>query len=85
MTVFIAQASSPSLWPTLPILCLSVLVAVTAHIFNAIPDIDSDRQLNLGGLAVSLGKTKSIVVARVLMTLAVACLAWVVADIVSHP
>jgi 4-hydroxybenzoate polyprenyltransferase len=78
MTVFIAQASSPSLWPTWPILCLSVLVGVTAHIFNAIPDIDSARQLNLGGLVVSLGKRKSIVVAVVLMAFAAVCLAWVV-------
>ena len=81
MTVFIAQASSPSLWPTWPILCLSVSVGVTAHIFNAIPDIDMDRRMSLGGLAVSLGKRKSVVVAVVLIALAVACLGWVVVNI----
>ena len=39
MTVFIAQASSLSLWPTWPVLCLGILVDVTAHLFNDIPDI----------------------------------------------
>ncbi len=83
MTVFIAQASSPSLWPTWPVVCLSVLVGVIAHLFNAIPDIDIDRRMSLGGLAVSLGKRKSVVVAIVMIALAVACLGWVVADIAS--
>jgi 4-hydroxybenzoate polyprenyltransferase len=81
MTVFIAQASSPSLWPTWPVVCLSVLVGVIAHLFNAIPDIDMDRRMSLGGLAVSLGKRKSVVVAVVLIALAVACLGWVVVNI----
>jgi 4-hydroxybenzoate polyprenyltransferase len=81
MTVFIAQASSPSLWPTWPVICLSVLVGVIAHLFNAIPDIGIDRRMSLGGLAVSLGKRKSVVVAVVLIALAVACLGWVVVNI----
>jgi 4-hydroxybenzoate polyprenyltransferase len=83
MTVFIAQASSPSLWPTWPILCLSVLVGMTAHIFNAIPDIDSDRQLNLGGLAVSLGRQRAIALAVFFILIAVACLAVVVSNLVT--
>jgi len=83
MTVFVAQASSLRLWPTWSIICLSVLVGVIAHLFNAIPDIDSDRQLGLGGLAVSLGKRRSITLAVVLMVLAVASVAWVVVDIVA--
>jgi 4-hydroxybenzoate polyprenyltransferase len=75
MTVFIAQAASPSLWPTWPVICLSVLVGVIAHLFNAIPDIDSDREMGLGGLAVALGKRGSIALAVALMALAVAMLA----------
>jgi 4-hydroxybenzoate polyprenyltransferase len=75
MTVFIAQAASPSLWPTWPVICLSVLVGVIAHLFNAIPDIASDREMGLGGLAVALGKRGSIALAVVLMLLAVAMLA----------
>ncbi len=85
MTVFIAQASSPSLWPTWPVLCLSVLVGVTAHLFNALPDIESDRRMGLGGLAVSLGRTRSIVLAVVVMALTGLSLVWVVVDIVARP
>jgi 4-hydroxybenzoate polyprenyltransferase len=83
MTFFIAQASSSSLWPTWPVLCLSVLVGVTAHLFNAMPDIDSDREMGLGGLAVTLGKRRSIALAVVLMVFAAASLAWLVADVVA--
>jgi 4-hydroxybenzoate polyprenyltransferase len=81
MTVFVAQAASPVLWPTWPVICLSVLVGVIAHLFNAIPDIDSDREMGLGGLAVALGKRRSMALAVVLMALAVASLAWVVVDV----
>jgi 4-hydroxybenzoate polyprenyltransferase len=83
MTFFIAQASSSSLWLTWPVLCLSVLVGVTAHLFNAMPDIDSDREMGLGGLAVSLGRRQSIALTVVLMALIAASLAWVVADVVA--
>jgi 4-hydroxybenzoate polyprenyltransferase len=83
MTVFIAQAASPVLWPTWPVICLSVLVGVIAHLFNAIPDIDSDRRMGLGGLAVSLGRRRSIALTVVLMALIAASLAWVVADVVA--
>ena len=88
MTVFVAQAASPVLWPTWPVICLSVLVGVIAHLFNAVPDIDSDREMGLGGLAVSLGKRRSIALAVVLMVLAAASLVlvildWVGADVVA--
>lgn len=83
MTVFIAQASSPSLWPSVPVLLLSVLVGVTAHLFNALPDIDSDRRMGLGGLAVSLGRGRSIALAVVVMALALASMVWAVVDIVA--
>jgi 4-hydroxybenzoate polyprenyltransferase len=65
------------------VLCLSVLVGVTAHLFNAMPDIDSDREMGLGGLAVSLGRRQSIALTVVLMALIAASLAWVVADVVA--
>jgi 4-hydroxybenzoate polyprenyltransferase len=83
MTIFVAQAASPVLWPTWPVICLSVLVGVIAHIFNAMPDIDSDRRMGLGGLTVSLGKQRSIALAVVLMALTAASLAWVVADVIA--
>jgi 4-hydroxybenzoate polyprenyltransferase len=66
MPVFVAQAASTSLWPSAPVIALSILVGVTAHLLNAIPDIDVDRASEWGGLAVSLGKRWSVVVVAVL-------------------
>ena len=81
MPVFIAQASSPSLWPTTPVTILSVLVGVTAHLLNAIPDIDIDRETGWGGLAVSLGKRRSGILVVVLVVVGVACLGVVINDV----
>ena len=81
MPVFVAQASSPSVWPTVPVTVLSVLVGVTAHLLNAIPDIDIDRATGWGGLAVSLGKRRSIVLAGVLVVFGLACLGVVINDL----
>jgi 4-hydroxybenzoate polyprenyltransferase len=78
MPVFIAQAITPTLWPSLPVVLLSVLVGVTAHLLNAIPDIDIDRETGWGGLAVSLGKRRSIFLAAVLAGGAAVCLGVVV-------
>jgi 4-hydroxybenzoate polyprenyltransferase len=80
MPVFIAQASSSTLWPPIPIVLLSVLVGVTAHVLNAIPDIDIDRETGWGGLAVSLGKRRSMILAAVLVVAATVCLGVVVND-----
>lgn len=84
MTVFIAQASSPSLWPRWPVVCLSVLVGVIAHLFNAIPDIESDRRMGLGGLTVSFGRRQSLVLAAALTTFALVCVGFVVSDFVAR-
>ncbi len=81
MPVFIAQASSPSLWPTAPLTILSVLVGVTAHLLNAIPDIDIDRDTGWGGLAVSLGKRRSIVLVGILVAFGFVCLGVVINDL----
>lgn len=81
MPVFIAQASSPSVWPTLPVAALSVLVGVTAHLLNAIPDIDIDRETGWGGLAVSLGKRRSGVLVVLLVVVGAACLGVVINDV----
>ena len=80
MPVFIAQASSPTLWPPFPVVLLSVLVGVTAHLLNAIPDIEIDRETGWGGLAVSLGKRRSRALVVVLVVVAVACLGVVMND-----
>jgi 4-hydroxybenzoate polyprenyltransferase len=83
MPVFIAQASSLTLWPTVPVVLLSVLVGVTAHLLNAIPDIDVDRETGWGGLAVSLGKRRSIFLAAVLAGGAAVCLGVVINDLLN--
>lgn len=83
MPVFIAHASSPTLWPTIPIVLLSVLVGVTAHLLNAIPDIDIDRETGWGGLAVSLGKRRSIVVVAALAGVAAVCLGVIINDLLT--
>jgi 4-hydroxybenzoate polyprenyltransferase len=83
MPVFIAQASSPTLWPTIPVVLLSVLVGVTAHLLNAIPDIDIDRGTGWGGLAVSLGKRRSMILAAVLVVAAAVCLGLVINDLLN--
>lgn len=78
MPLFIAQASSPTLWPSFPVVLLSVLVGVTAHLLNAIPDIGIDRETGWGGLAVSFGKRRSIVLAVALAGGGAVCLGFVV-------
>lgn len=80
MPVFIAQAVSPMLWPPLAVIVLSVLVGVIAHVFNAIPDIDIDRDSGWGGLAVSLGKQRAMVVVSILVAFAAVSL-WVVIEL----
>ena len=80
MPVFVAQASSSTLWPPFPVVALSVLVGVTAHLLNAIPDIDIDREAGWGGLAVSLGKRRSGVLVVILVVAGIACLGVVVTD-----
>jgi 4-hydroxybenzoate polyprenyltransferase len=83
MPVFIAQAISPALWPTIPLTLPSVLVGVTAHLLNAIPDIAIDRHTGWGGLAVSLGKRWSMILAAVLVLAAAVCLGVVINDLLN--
>jgi 4-hydroxybenzoate polyprenyltransferase len=83
MPLFVAHASSPTLWPNFPIVALSVLVGVTAHLLNAIPDIGIDRKIGWGGLAISLGKRRSMMLAAVLAVVAAACLGLVINDLLN--
>ena len=83
MPVFVAHASSPTLWPTTPVVALSVLVGVTAHLLHAIPDIDIDRDTGWGGLAVSLGKRRSMILAAVLVVAAAGCLGFIINDLLN--
>ncbi len=63
---FVAQSESSDTWPTIPVVALSMLVGVVAHLINAIPDIAIDREAGVGGLAVSLGRPSSILVGTAL-------------------
>jgi 4-hydroxybenzoate polyprenyltransferase len=65
------------------VIALSVLVGVTAHVLNAIPDIDIDRDTGWGGLAVSLGKRRSMILAAVLVVAAAVCLGLVINDLLA--
>lgn len=66
LTVFVAQASDSSTWPTWQVAVIAICVGVIAHIFNALPDLQIDKKSNLGGLVVTLEKTRSLAVAGVL-------------------
>jgi 4-hydroxybenzoate polyprenyltransferase len=67
LPVFVYQTAES--WPTWQIIIMATLVGVIAHLFNALPDLSIDRKARLGGLVVSLGKTKTLVVLTLLMTL----------------
>lgn len=69
--VFIAQSKSYELWPSWEIISIAVCVGVIAHVFNAWPDIKIDKEANLGGLVISLGKSRSIVLLIVLMSIVI--------------
>lgn len=71
LPVFVAQSASSDTWPTIPVVALSTLVGVVAHLINAIPDIDIDKTARIGGLAVALGRRNSIVLAAFLAVAAV--------------
>ena len=70
--LFIAQTASREFYPTAGLYFICVLVGVIIHLLNALPDIDIDRKASLGGIAVSLGRTKSLVLVGVLVVLVIA-------------
>ena len=76
---FVAQAGSRVLWPELPMILLFSLVGVIAHLLNALPDIAIDREGGKGGLVVSLGRQKSLLLVAVLFALAICVLLYLVA------
>jgi len=82
MPVFIAQAIAPSSWPTLPLVSLSVVVGVAAHLLNAIPDIAIDRAAGWGGIAVTLGRRRALVAVFLLAALAALTAGAAVGDLV---
>jgi 4-hydroxybenzoate polyprenyltransferase len=73
---FVAQAASQTLWPIAPMVVMFALVGVIAHLLNALPDIEIDRQANRGGLAVAMGRKKALALAAVLIGAALALLVF---------
>jgi len=65
LPVFIYQ--TVGIWPTWQIIIMASLVGVIAHLFNALPDLAIDRNAMLGGLVVSLGKAKTLILLTLLM------------------
>ena len=73
---FIAQTASAALRPETAMVVLFSLVGVIAHLLNALPDIELDRTAGKGGLAVSLGRQKSLLLAAGLSVLAITILLY---------
>ena len=69
LTGFITQSSSVELWPSWQVVCIASCVGVIAHVFNALPDLQIDKESKLGGLVVSLGRSRAIVLLVVLMAI----------------
>jgi 4-hydroxybenzoate polyprenyltransferase len=80
LPLFVAQTASAALWPQTLMITLFSLVGVIAHLLNALPDIEIDRKAGKGGLAVSLGRQKSLLLAAGLSALAIAVLLYLVAQ-----
>ena len=66
LMVFVAQSSSIDLWPNWQTVLIASCVGVVAHIFNALPDIQMDKESDLGGLVVWLGKPRAVLVITIL-------------------
>lgn len=76
LPLFVAQTASAALWPETLMIALFSLVGVIAHLLNALPDIEIDRNAGKGGLAVSLGRQKSLLLAAGLSVVAIAVLLY---------
>jgi 4-hydroxybenzoate polyprenyltransferase len=80
LSFFVAQAASRTLWPIPAMPVIFALVGVIAHLLNALPDIEIDRQANRGGLAVSLGRKKALALSVVLILAAISLAAFLAAN-----
>lgn len=54
------------------------LVGVIAHLLNALPDIEIDRTAGKGGMAVSLGRQNSLMLAAGLSVVAIGVVFYLV-------
>jgi 4-hydroxybenzoate polyprenyltransferase len=67
-------------WPPLWMIAAFALIAVSAHLANALPDLAADRDAGLGGLAVHLGERTSTRLCWLLLTLGTGVVAAAMAD-----
>jgi 4-hydroxybenzoate polyprenyltransferase len=65
----------PALWSSF---CFAI-IGVSAHLANALPDLQSDTEAGMGGLAVRLGRRRSVLVCWTLLAAGTAVLAFVAA------
>jgi 4-hydroxybenzoate polyprenyltransferase len=80
LPLFVAQTASAELWPETAMIVLFSLVGVIAHLLNALPDIELDRTAGKGGLAVSLGRQKSLLLAAGLAVVAIGVVFYLVSQ-----
>jgi 4-hydroxybenzoate polyprenyltransferase len=78
LPLFVAQTSSTELWPETAMIVLFSLVGVIAHLLNALPDIEIDRTAGKGGMAVSLGRQNSLMLAAGLSVVAIGVVFYLV-------
>lgn len=69
--LFLAQSASREFYPTTGLYFICALIGVIIHLLNALPDIEIDNKAGLGGIAVSLGRTKSLVLVGVIVVLVI--------------
>jgi 4-hydroxybenzoate polyprenyltransferase len=78
LPLFVVQTASTDLWPETAMIVMFSLVGVIAHLLNALPDIEIDRQAGKGGLAVSLGRKSTLAFAAIFSVAALALLLYMV-------
>jgi 4-hydroxybenzoate polyprenyltransferase len=76
LPLFVAQTASAALWPETLMITLFSLVGVIAHLLNALPDVEIDRKAGKGGLVVSIGRQKSLLLSAGLSVVAIAVLLY---------
>ena len=81
LPLFVAQTASAELWPETSMIMLFSLVGMIAHLLNALPDIEIDRTAGKGGLAVSLGRHKSLLLTAGLSVVAIGFALYLVSSL----
>lgn len=71
------DAEPPTAWSV----AVFAIVGVSAHLANALPDAESDREAGVGGLVVRLGARRSVLLCWLLLSLGTAILAVVTAAV----